>query len=58
MALDIIAFLVVASHVLAIGLIILWFGLGKPKSRAELWNHLTRRNMGPRKPARSVVSKV
>ena len=32
MALDIIGLVIVISHVLAIGTIILWIGLGKPKT--------------------------
>lgn len=27
----------VASHIVTVGLIVLWFGLGKPKSAAEFW---------------------
>jgi hypothetical protein len=30
------------SHVATIGLIILWFGLNKPRSRAEFWRRFKR----------------
>jgi len=30
------------SHVVTIGLIILWFGLGKPRNAAEFWRRFKR----------------
>ena len=35
MAIEIIGIVLVATHILAIALIILWFGLGIPKSMAQ-----------------------
>lgn len=32
----------VASHVVTVGVIVLWFGLGKPGSRAEFWRRFKR----------------
>lgn len=37
MALEVIGLIVVACHITAIALIILWFASGKPKSRAQFW---------------------
>lgn len=37
MFVEVLAVLLAASHVATIALIILWFGLGKPKSRKEFW---------------------
>jgi hypothetical protein len=34
--------LLVASHVVTIGLIVLWFGLNKPSSAAEFWRRFKR----------------
>ena len=30
------------SHIVTIGLIVLWFGLGKPRRRAEFWRRFKR----------------
>lgn len=38
MALEITGIILAASHLLTIGLLILWFGLGKPKSVAQFWS--------------------
>jgi hypothetical protein len=37
MWLDMIGVVILASHFVAIGGIVLWFGLGKPTSRHEFW---------------------
>jgi hypothetical protein len=35
MALDIIGFILLSTHIVAVGIIILWVGLGKPKTVAR-----------------------
>lgn len=37
MFVKVLVILLAASHIVTIGLIILWFGLGKPRGRAEFW---------------------
>lgn len=37
MFLDILGALLVASHIVTVAIIVLWFGLGKPRSRKEFW---------------------
>jgi len=42
MFVEALAVLLAVSHVVTIGLIVLWFGLGKPRSRAEFWRRFKR----------------
>lgn len=49
MALDIIGFILVSSHVLTVALIILWFGLGKPKSMAQFCTRFKEQMLGVKK---------
>ena len=49
MALDIIGFILVSSHVLTVALIILWFGLGKPKSMAQFRTRFKEQMLGIKK---------
>jgi ABC-type nitrate/sulfonate/bicarbonate transport system permease component len=42
MFMKVLAVALALSHVATIGLIVLWFGLGKPKSRIEFWRRFKR----------------
>lgn len=42
MFIDVLGAVFAASHVVTIALIILWLGLGKPKSRKEFWTRCKR----------------
>ena len=42
MFVEILAVALALSHVLTIGLIVLWFGLRKPRSRVEFWRRFKR----------------
>ena len=42
MFVKVVAVALVLSHVVTIGLIILWFGLGKPHSGVEFWRRFKR----------------
>lgn len=42
MFLKVLAVALALSHIVTIGLIVLWFGLGKPSSRAEFWRRFKR----------------
>jgi len=53
MALDIIGFILVFTHILTVGIIILWFGLGKPKSAAQFWNRFKEQMLGIKKAKHS-----
>lgn len=45
---DILAFTALALHVAVIFLIVLWFALGKPTSRAEFWRRFRHELLGIR----------
>jgi len=40
MFIDVLAVLLALSHVVTIGLILMWLGLKRPKSRKEFWARL------------------
>ncbi len=42
MVLEILGLLLALSHVATIALILVWFGLDKPKTRAEFWRRFKR----------------
>lgn len=42
MFIKVLAVALAASHVVTIGAIVLWFGLGKPRSAAEFWRRFRR----------------
>jgi hypothetical protein len=42
MFVKVLAIALALSHIVTIGLIVLWFGLGKPRSRAEFWRRFKR----------------
>ncbi len=57
MALDIIGFILVSTHIVTIGIIILWFGLGKPKTMAKFRSSFKQRVLGMRKHGSELHSK-
>lgn len=42
MFVKILAVALAASHVVTIGVTVLWFGLGKPRGKAEFWRRFRR----------------
>ena len=58
MTLEIIGFVMVASHITVIALIILWFGCGKPKSAAQFWAVFKEQFLGIKKHKTVLHSKV
>ena len=58
MALDIIGFILVSSHVLTVALIILWFGLGKPKSMSQFRTRFKEQMLGIKKRGPEMHSKL
>jgi hypothetical protein len=58
MALEIIGFILASSHVLTVAILLLWFGLGKPTSRAQFTNRFKEQMLGIKTPKRSFVSKT
>lgn len=42
MSLKVLAALLAISHMVTVALTVLWFGLGKPKSRKEFWRSFKR----------------
>lgn len=42
MFIKVLAVVLALSHVATIGLIVLWFGLRKPRNRAEFWRRFKR----------------
>jgi hypothetical protein len=57
MALDIIGFILVSTHIVTIGIIILWFGLGKPKTMAKFRSSFKHRVLGMKKSGSELQSK-
>jgi hypothetical protein len=57
MTLDIIGFILVSTHIVTIGVIILWFGLGKPKTLAKFNAVFKQQVLGIKKPNPELHSK-
>jgi hypothetical protein len=57
MALDIIGFILVSTHVLTIGVIVLWFGFGKPKTMAKFRASIKQHVLGIKAPNPGVRTK-
>lgn len=57
MALDIIGFILVSTHVLTIGVIVLWFGFGKPKTMAKFRASFKQHVLGIKAPYPGVRKK-
>ncbi len=57
MALDIIGFILVSTHILTVGVIILWFGLGKPKTAAKFRSAFKQHVLGMKNPTSELHSK-
>ena len=58
MVLEVIGLLIVASHVTVIALIVLWFGCGKPKTRAQFWAVIKEQLLGIKKHNTELHTKV
>jgi hypothetical protein len=57
MALDIIGFVLVSTHIITIGIIVLWFGLGKPKTMAKFRTSFKQHVLGIKTPSPGVRTK-
>jgi hypothetical protein len=46
MVMEVVGLVIVVSHVMAMGFLILWFGLGKPTSAEQFWTRFKREFFG------------
>jgi hypothetical protein len=58
MALDIIGFILVSSHIITVAIIVLWFGLGKPKSMAQFRTRFKEQVLGTKKRSPQLKPKL
>lgn len=58
MAINILAYVLAASHIITVAIILLWFGLGKPMSIALFWSRFKERTLGIKTAKASVNSQM